>query len=226
MNNTSPRVINLLLITALIAIPVGAFYFQITSKSNSGIPKISITSFVEGASAKMNTADIQGEPPVKYDTSWSMYNNTTYNYLFRYPAAAKVQTIQLETQPKNTITTEVAGPESNDYITFTTWIKQPNGDGYGRLATLPIETFAQAMRMKEINTVDQSYPNKKVSNVEELFFAGYRGLAMTVTNSTDGHGSSNIRYIFLDTATYKMVIQYSLNGQNAGTIGKTFRFTK
>lgn len=226
MNNTTPRVSNLLFIVSITVMSAGALYFQLSSKASDKMPKLGVTSFVEGALANTNVTDIKGEPPVKYDTAWSKYDNTTYNYLFRYPAAAKVQTIQLDTQPKNTLTTEVSGPDAHDYVTFTTWVKQPNGDGYGRLATLPISTFAQAMRMKEVNTTDPSYPNKKVGNLEEMFFAGYRGFAMTINNYTDGHGSSDIRSIYLDTTTYKMVIQYSLSGPNAGIISKTFRFTK
>ena len=201
----------------------GALYFQVTSKTASSIPKLGVTSFVDGALA---TTAIKGEGPVKHDDRWSKYENPTYGYLFRYPSSSKVQTIQLDTQPKNTITTEVSGPEANDYVTFTTWVKQPDGDGYGRLATAPIKTFAQAMRMKEVNTVNETYPNKRVGDLEELFFAGYRGYTVTVNNSSDGHGSSNIRYVYLDAAQLKIVIQYSLNGPNAETIAKTFRFTR
>lgn len=220
-----PKINNILFVFSLVAMLGGALYLQSSSSINNNRLELGVGSFFPNTEVSA-LSKLKGEGPVTVDASWKKYTNTAYNYTIQHPTDTTVTTLYDNRATENSDAIEVKGPDATDYLTSTIWTPQPNGDERGRIAALLHKSFAQTMRMKEVNATDPNYPNKKVGELEEFFFAGYRAYAITVTGTTDGHGNDTIKYVYLDSGIYKLVLAYPLNNGVIETISKTFKFTK
>lgn len=220
-----PKINNILFVFSLVAMLGGALYLQSSSHINNNRLALGVGSFFPNTEVSALNK-LKGEGPVSVDASWGKYMNTAYNYTLRYPTDTTITSALITSAVENSAAIVVTGPEPTDYLTVTAWVPQPNGDERGRIAALLHKSFAQTMRMKEVNTPDPNHSNKKVGELEEFFFAGYRAYAITVTGTADGHGNDTIKYVYLDSGSYKLVLAYPLNDGVIETISKTFKFTK
>ncbi len=91
--------------------------------------------------------------------------------------------------------------------------------------SLDLKSFAEALRKKE-DIYNPTVPKKKVSELEEITFAGYKAYTITVSAKGNINDGASSRVIYFDGKNNRFVITYSLNGDLSKRVIDTFRFTR
>ena len=161
--------------------------------------------------------------------SWVAYINSEYHYLVKYPDNAVIQPAEEEERlpVEQSYNIEINMREGRAQI--RAWIKVPEKQNVefpeiNRLAALDLKSFAQNLRDKE-DDHNPNFPNKKVGELQETTFVGYKAYAVSVTGYSDGAGGNSYRVVYFDGKNTRFVITYSLNGDLSKRIIDTFQFT-
>lgn len=164
-------------------------------------------------------------------TSWDTYANTAYRYSIKYPQTWHVGQVYEEdrapVEKSQSIIIERYG--GNGYVGITAWDPSmlDNASDAGSVAfrktlTVPLQSFSEAARQKEISDQGHVLPNRNVSDLQQIIFAGQKAFSYTVTGSYNGHGGTSANYVFLENNGIKYMIYYSLDVGLAQEIASTF----
>ncbi len=173
-------------------------------------------------------------------SDWLLYTNTKYNYVLKYPKNIYIQPVfeeeRLPVEESSSI--EIFSPGSKDGgIRILTWelytyktVDKESLDynkEHNRITSLDLKSFSEIMRQKEVDDKNPNFPNKTVSELKEIDFAGQKAYEVTVSGYPDSLGSEHFKRIYLnDGNDKKIILQYSLDGNLSKQIIDTFGFTK
>ncbi len=169
-------------------------------------------------------------------SEWKTYINSKHEYALQYPKDVYIQPIQ-EMDPfsvEESASIEMGVRGTGDVgiqitvrVPYTYKITDKESVEYNRIAHLELKSFSETLRQQEVDNKNPNFPNKTVSELEEINFAGQKAYAVTISNYMDGYGSDTFRRIYLiEGNDKKIIIQYSLNSDLSKQIVDTFRFTK
>lgn len=192
-----------------------------------------VTSVLAGYYIETNS-----NPKIPTGTSqeiWVDYINTKYGYALKHPKDVYVQRVSdmdlaiIEESPS----VEMGERGTADVgIRITVWepyayqATDKAALEYNRIARLDLKSFSQTLRNQFEDDKNQNFPNKKISELEEVTFGGHEAHAATVSGYTDGLTGDTFKYIYVNSGANNMVIQYSLKGDLSKQIIDTFKFTK
>ncbi len=190
-------------------------------KTPSGITQMPITSTSTGPAPSVAPAS-STQPQV----TWSTYTNKAYNYTLQYADNMLLPPVAEEERLPVEQSADIQGGGFEIKVWHTYASKQdlefPENN---ILAKLDLKSFAEALRKKE-DVYNQTVPDKKVSELEEIIFAGYKAYTVTVSPKGNINDGSSSRVIYFDGKNNRFVVTYSLNGDLSKRVIDTFRFTK
>ena len=162
------------------------------------------------------------------EISWVTYANTEYGYSIKHPDDAVIQPVAEEERLPIERSGYIEMGGDNISIRIGVWQIEPKKQNTefpqnDMLAALDLKSFAETLRKKE-DDHNPEFPNKKVGELEETRFAGYKAYAVSVTGYTTYDGEHRI--IYFDGKTNRFVITYSLNGDLSERIIDTFQLTR
>ncbi len=149
---------------------------------------------------------------------WKVYENTAYRYRLKYPVTMSVGLAQ-EMDPSSEQKSrwiQVTG--SGVYVEVFT--EKVSSDSQAE-----IRSFAEKARQKERSDVNENYPEKKVSDLQEVSFAQQQVFVYTVTGSGDGYGHNSHKYLYLGHQGSVIVVHYPINENLSQAIIDTFELT-
>lgn len=144
------------------------------------------------------------------------YTNTKYRYTFNYPEGVSVQKLYEEDMATDTETSSIEifkGGTSDVGLKINVYENK-----------LDLKNFAEIDRQKFIDDKNNNFPNKNISTLEEITFAGKKAYSANVTGYTDGYGSNSYRLIYVSNGLNNFIIQYSLTKVTSTNIIDTLRF--
>lgn len=174
-------------------------------------------------------------------SEWKTYINSKHEYALQYPKDVYIQPAQemdpFSVEESASIEMGVRGDVPSVGVRIIVWELYPYKTvdkeslsyniEHNRVTQLDLKSFSETLRQQEVDNKNLNFPNKTVSELEEINFAGQKAYAVTISNYMDGYGSDTFRRIYLiEGNDKKIIIQYSLNSDLSKQIVDTFRFTK
>lgn len=170
-------------------------------------------------------------------SDWKTYENTAYHYNIKYPKTWYVGQV-LEEDRKTVeqsrmveLASSFPSEKRNGYVGITTWDpaefngSDQAGIEFRQSISVDLKSFAEAIRQRKISETNDILPNKKVSELREVVFAGQKAFSYIVTGSYDKYGGNSAGYLFLGNKGIKFMVYYSLDVSLPQEIANTFKFT-
>lgn len=169
------------------------------------------------------------------------YTNTKYRYAFDYPAYAIVQQSyeNEDIEPiKDSEATEIFALGGKDVdVQIAVWspLATSTKDSpeaikfikeYNIISKKELRDFAQTIGQRFIADKNSDFPNKKISELEEIIFGGKKAYRADITGYPDTFGNDSYSQIYVNNGNYNMIIKYSKLKISSQKIIDSFRFTK
>ena len=168
------------------------------------------------------------EHPLASQSEWKTYENTAYHFTVKYPQTGFVRKASEAdpTHDEKSTGIEIYTPDGHRVSIKTFDPNRGLGSEKEQIITSGVKFFAETAHQKEISDKNQNFPNKKVGGLKEIIFVNKKAFSYVVVGSSDGYGSDDNNYIFLEHGDIIFTISYPTNDKLPQTIAETFEFTE